>query len=211
MLKDGFIKTSTDISIGEGVFATELTNLFKRWRQDKVWGSNSLQKMLIEQVAKGRDDIVIIKIPTQKLNHDSLKIRSQNILFNWTYSDKCYKMLENIEQELQKVAPDQTDWIRKFIPKVKQLIFKTEPINTATHLTKGAPAKESQLFARKKEAIEYIYKGNIPISNTEKIGEVNIAKLRSSSEYDPTKPMRSIFTALLKGTPEVKGAQLLNC
>ena len=30
MLRDGFIKTSPDVTLGRGVFATELTNLFKR-------------------------------------------------------------------------------------------------------------------------------------------------------------------------------------
>ena len=45
----------------------------------------------------------------------------------------------------------------------------------------------------------------------EKIGEINIGELRKSTEYDPIKPMRSIFSALLKGTPEEKGALLLNC
>ena len=37
MLRDGFIKTSPDVTLGRGVFATELTNLFKRWRLNKSW------------------------------------------------------------------------------------------------------------------------------------------------------------------------------
>ena len=78
-------------------------------------------------------------------------------------------------------------------------------------MTEGAPVNESKLYTKRKQAIEYVYKDNIPITDAEKIGELNIAALRSSTEYDPTKPMRSIFTALLKGTPEVKGAELLNC
>ena len=45
----------------------------------------------------------------------------------------------------------------------------------------------------------------------EKIGEVNIKELRKTAKYDPVRPMRSIFTELLKGTPEVKGAELLTC
>ena len=49
------------------------------------------------------------------------------------------------------------------------------------------------------------------MSNVKKIGEVNIAELRKTPEYDPVRPMRSIFTNLLKGTPQVKGAELLTC
>ena len=78
MLRDGFIKTSPDVTLGRGVFATELTNLFKRWRLNKSWGNDSLQEKLLSQIAKGSEDIVILKIPTAKLNQDLLRIRSQN-------------------------------------------------------------------------------------------------------------------------------------
>lgn len=211
MLKDGFIKTSPDATLGRGVFATELTNLFKRWRLNKSWGNNSLQERLISQIAKGSDDIVMLKIPTAKLNQDLLRIRSQNILFNWSNSDDTNRILDTISNELKQMTGKRTNWVDKVVEKLKQHLAISKNSHNAAHLTEGAPVKESKLYTRRKQALEYVYKDNIPITDAEKIGELNISALRSSAEYDSTKPMKSIFTALLKGTPEAKGAELLNC
>lgn len=49
------------------------------------------------------------------------------------------------------------------------------------------------------------------MENIEKIGEVNLAELRLSPQYDSKRPIRSIFCALLKGRPEIIGAKFLNC
>lgn len=211
MLRDGFIKTSPDVTLGRGVFATELTNLFKRWRLNKSWGNDSLQEKLLSQIAKGSDDIVILKIPTAKLNQDLLRIRSQNTLFKFSSSEETQRIIENIGDELLNLPGEKINWLDKIFANFKKHLSMTKNSPRTKHLTEGAPVNESKLYTKRKQAIEYVYKDNIPITDAEKIGELNIATLRSSTEYDPTKPMRSIFTALLKGTPEVKGAELLNC
>lgn len=209
MLCDGIIKTSPDELLGNGVFTSELTNLFKRWRKCKSWGNESLQERLISHVAKGNDEIVILKIPTTKLDADKLVIRSQNKLFNWAFSDKAKEAFNQISIMGNEDIPN--GWLNKIREILKDIIAKQESKKYAQHLTTGAPAKMSGLYKQRKEALEYVYLDNIPISNVEKIGEVNIAELRKSAEYDPVRPMRSIFTNLLKGTPEVKGAELLTC
>ena len=209
MLRDGIIKTSEDALLGKGVFTSELTNLFKRWRTCKSWGNVSLQEKLIEQVAKGNDEIVMLKIPTTKLDADKLVIRSQNKLFDWAFSDKADEAFMQISKIVKEDCSNA--WLNKIQKILKDIIAKQESKKYAEHLTTGAPAKMSGLYKQRKEALEYVYLDNIPISNVEKIGEVNIAELRKSAEYDPVRPMRSIFTNLLKGTPEVKGAELLTC
>jgi hypothetical protein len=211
MLKDGVIKTTQDDFFGKGVFAIELTNLFKRWRNNKSWGGSSLQQQLIQQATKVSDDIVILKIPTEKLNHDLLKVRSQNALFSWENPVSFTKIIRNadVEKELKQLPKGKDGFGSKYISILRKKLLEKKGI--ATHLLEGSPANVSKLFKQRKQALEYIYKEEIPITAAEKIGEVNIERLRSSAEYNPTKPMRSIFTALLKGTPEVKGAELLNC
>ena len=84
-------------------------------------------------------------------------------------------------------------------------------ISETQHMKAGSSIRERKLFQQRKEAIEYIYPEDIPTSRIEKIGEVNVDELRKTTEYDPLKPMRSIFSALLRGTPQEKGALLLNC
>jgi hypothetical protein len=210
MLKDGVIKTTNDDFFGKGVFATELTNLFKRWRNNKSWGGYSLQKRLIKHASKGSDDIVILKIPTKNLKQDLLKVRSQNTLFNWVNSENADKIYSNVSRKIHKIPREEKGWIDKFLSILKTQLLKTNQ-NSVLHVIDGAPAKDASLLKQRKQALEYIYQEDIPISSVEKIGEVNLTQLRSSAEYNPTKPVRSLFTSLLKGTPEVKGAELLNC
>jgi len=215
MVKDGFIKPSNSGLLGKGVFMTELTNFFKRWRNNKAWREKSLQEKLLSQVAKDENEIVMLKIPTDKLKHNKLKIRSQNILFKWAtskegtniFKEACRTAREgNSTAELRNWKATISNEYRKAL----KLIMGND-LKTFKHLTEGTLAKDSKLFKQKKHAIEYIYEDTIPISDVVKIGEVNLETLRTSRLYDPSKPIRSIFTALLQGQPEVKGAELLKC
>ena len=210
MIKDGIIRTSRDGLLGKGVFTTELTNFFKCWRKCKSWGDTSLQEKLLGQVAKGSDEIVIIRIPTAKLDPNKLIIRSQNKLFSWAFSGKAEEAFEQITQRVNNEALPNS-WLNKVREILKDIITKQESKKYAEHLTTGAPAKMSNLYKQRKEALEYVYLDNIPLTDVQKIGELDIKALRESVEYDPIHPMRSIFTKLLDCTPEVKGAELLNC
>ncbi|MDR1327584.1 MAG: hypothetical protein LBJ74_04180 [Heliobacteriaceae bacterium] len=182
ILKDGVMKALPDDFFGNGVFMTELPNLFKRWSTKANWFGANLKEKLLEQAAKGSNEIVILKIPTSKLNKTKLKIRSQDKCFDWLRSDaeKCKSAEE----------------FRSLFPEYK-------------HIFEGDKALLAKLYKQRKESLEYIYPSDILISNVKKIGEVDVTALRATSEYDPSKPMRSIFTKLLEGTPEAKGAMLL--
>ena len=211
MLRDGVIRASDDALLGKGVFTTELTNFFKHWRRSNSWGSSSLQERLIEQVAKGQDEIVMLKIPTGRLASDKLVIRSQNRLFSWSYSNNGRSALNEVEEFFMNNVSQNSDWINRFRTLLKSSITKRESKEVVEHLTSGSPAKMSGLYKQRKEALEYAYLDDILMSDVQKIGELNIKALRATAEYDPVRPMRSIFTNLLKGTPEVKGAELLSC
>ena len=210
ILKDGMIKTSSEGLIGNGIFTTELTNFFKHWRKNSSWGNSSLQEQLLLHVSKGEDEIIILKIPTAKLSPDKLVIRSQNKLFSWLNSNNADKIFEAVENFVNQ-QNGTLDWLNRIRNLYKKLLLKKESRYLTEHLTTGAPAKMSGLYKQRKEALEYIYLDNIPISDAKKIGEVDIKALRKTAEYDPVRPMRSIFTNLLKGTPEAKGAELLSC
>lgn len=211
MLKDGMIKTSEEAFIGKGVFATELTNFFKHWRTDKSWNGESLQGRLLDLVTHKQKEIVMLKIPTEKLSADKLVIRSQNRLFGWGYSKNGEDILEKIKEFEQNNKNLQNNLGTEIRRLIKELMSKGESENLVEHITEGTSAKMSKLYKQRKEALEYIYLDNIQMSNVEKIGEVNIGELKQSSKYDPAYPLRSVFTSLLAGTPEVKGAELLNC
>lgn len=227
IMQSGFLKTSRDRAFGKGIFTTELTNFFKRWRRNPDWGAENLQSKLLEQAAKGSSELVILKIPTESLNIDNLKIRSQNKLFG-EYTKRKRQLTQKLKERhsvisgycaneliklnAQELSQKKYDILEKTI--IEKAIKKFPPPEAdirSSHLTVGIPAKERKLFQRRKEAIEYIYREDIPTSQIEKIGEVNVDELRKTAEYDALRPMRSIFSALLRGTPQEKGALLLNC
>ena len=213
ILKDGLIKTSQPEFSGYSIFATDLTNLFKRWKNDIFNFNHSLIQGLINHSLKGEDNIVIIRIPTSGLNKNNLFIRSQNRLNKFTknpLTEIGIMEAKNDALEFSSSPVGNKDFI-EFCRKSLKDWLEHYKVSNVEHCIYGTPADRALHYKRKKEAIEYIYREDIPIDKIEKIGEVNIVNLKKSYEYDIKKPMRSIFTALLKDTPECKGAELLNC
>lgn len=231
IMTSGVLRTSKDNLFGEGVFAVELTNFFKRWRKSSDWGRSSLQSDLLFQTAKGSSDLVMLKIPTEALNIENIRIRSQNRLFSEMRDFCLLKNKKMQEQSLLKAQyiDNEMDKLDKSILSEKGIRFMRDKIEleaerlypaltkedrfemVSEHLKTGSSVKERKLFQQRKHAFEYIYPEDIPVSKIEKIGEINVEELRKSAEYDPLKPMRSVFSALLKGTPQEKGALLMNC
>ena len=85
MLKSGVIKLSNDGCHGvlNGVFMTDLENLTKRWRCSKDFpdSDTNIGCVLLAHAAKDTGKIVAIRVPTKYLDHNFLRIRSQNRLF----------------------------------------------------------------------------------------------------------------------------------
>ncbi len=198
MLRDGFIKTSEDRICGQGVFLIELANFFRCWKTSQDWDSTNLQLDLIYQVKKFfSDGLVLLRIPAKNLESDKLKVRSQNRLFSW---------VKNNEDALYKIKNsdrgDESSRIRK-------LVYLTEKDENKTNLFGETPAKDSSLFKKRKEAVEYIYKDDIPIDSVEKIGEIEAALTRFFLNNKSQNSVKSIFLELLQGQNERKGAELL--
>ena len=205
MIETGVIKASPwDDFIGEkAVFATDLQNLFKCWgKRSHPSRPNTLQENLILQTARGQDGIVILRIPTSKLDSDKLFIRSQDRLFDWYFSKEGEEAMKECGSCIG---------IDAFRKKVIEIVTRQKSRSYAENITGGTPAKMSGLYKQRNEAIEYIIKGDIPMSDVEKIGEVYLSNLRGFGEKDQLPSMRRIFMGLLKGTPEIKGTELLTC
>lgn len=94
MCNDGFIRCSENDPYLDkpGVFAIELTNFFKRWKHNKDWDetAETLQESLLRNVVRwtksfneAKNQLVILKIPTDALTPEKLKIRSQNEFFRF--------------------------------------------------------------------------------------------------------------------------------
>lgn len=198
MLKDGFIKTTEDQICGQGVFLIELVNFFKRWRTSKDWGRTDLQLDLIHQVKKFfTDGLVLLRIPTKNLNSDKLKVRSQNRLFSW---------VKNNEEAFYRIKnSDRGDELSR----IQKLVYLTENDENIANLLGETPAKDSSLFKKRKEAVEYIYKDDIPIDSVEKIGEIEAVLTRFFLNDKSQNSVKSIFLELLQGQNERKGAELL--
>lgn len=185
IMKDGFIRMGdSNLHVDNGVYAFDLCNFFKRWKVNKDWGYDDLQRIILRHIVKwfensksGQGDLVILRLQTANLDIDKLAVRSMNRLFKF----------EDSEQKISDIS-----------------------YSLLTHLTGGTSAKETPKYTMRKEAIEFIYKDNIPIENVQRIGNiVNISSLRKDIRFG-INPVRYIMQALLEGTPEAKGADLLH-
>lgn len=210
IMKDGLLRMHNDGRFGQGVFTLDLKNYFEKWKDlvDEQTGENYVE-LLLKQVSKGRNKIVMLRIPTSKLNMDKLAVRSQNRLHNYCYTDFVHneaepeaKILANLYQRGE--LSDERELRRKF----SQEISKEQNIPNVEHCFQGVSAKEAYKYEQ--EAIEYIYRDNIPVSDIEKIGEVNQMWCMLSRKYDDNKPVKSIFDFMLKRSPEVQSTKLLN-
>ena len=207
ILEFGQLKTTSDEAFGKGIFMIDLENFFKHWKHDYSWGSESLQIQLIKQCKKGQDELVILKIPTSTLDYKKIVVRSQQRLFSHLTKEDEKELCEFVEKDLLHNKYKEEDIPNMLLRSINRYLDKLS--RQDNHIYTGSPVCESKLFKQRKEAIEYIYSEPIKIDKVEKIGEVNVEKIKSTPEYDPMHPIRSIFGALLSGTPEAKGVKLI--
>ena len=223
IISSGFLKTSKpESACNGGVFMLELTNFFKRWGTSKNWEGNMQKELLFKVGANDAGDVVILRIPTKRLDINKLRVRSQNRL------NEFVKLNNDGEEKLVKL---QQDYIKSELSKLDTSVLSTDEyinkchgisqkamekfpfpeerlyVPISEHIVSGAPAKERKLFQQRKEAIEYIYPNEIPASVVEKIGETNVDDILLPAEKCS---LINIFSRLLRGTPEAKTTLLLN-
>lgn len=115
MLKDGFINKEgmPRLYIEKGIYTLELSNFFKFWGKNKDWGYDNLQSMILRHIVKWiatsepeKSKLVILKIPTSKLDTQKLSIRSLNKLFNFVDNhDYIIEASEELQTHLKGKTP----------------------------------------------------------------------------------------------------------
>ena len=96
--------------------------------------------------------IVLLRIPTQNLDTNLFKIRSQNIIFDGEIQEKLLPELNGDERI-------------KCIEVLK---------NARKHTQNPVSASEAQEYLDKNHAIEFIYQDDIPLDNVEVVGRANL-------------------------------------
>lgn len=204
MLETGAMNPAKEGLCGENIFMLDITNFFKRWTKFNLGGSH--QKRLLAHVSgANREDVVLLKIPTKQLQREKLGIRSQDVL----YSNAEYLGGEQVEF-MKKFNCNSEEELLQLLEKDENAFDKfTNIFKRYLHLTNGTQAGNQRLFTTRKDALEYIYPEAIDIHSVQKIGQINPSEFELTSEFNPDKPMQSVFGKLLEGQPEQKGALLI--
>ncbi len=185
IMRDGFIKMSgSKLNVEKGVYAFDLCNFFNCWGKHKDWGYEDLQRIILRHIVKwfssAREGTSDLVI---------FKIPTAN-LDSEKLSIRSMNKLFKFEESGQKIS--------ELAPSLQK------------HLRGDTPAKEAPLYKMRKEALEFIYKDDIPVENCQRIGNiVNIATLRKDLAFG-VNPVKHIMQSLLSGTPEVNGTKLFN-
>ena len=159
IIQSGELKCSiSDVFVPEAVFLADLVNFFKRWKF-KPAGSkiSSLQEKLLYQVQKDEGDLVMLRIPTAKLDSEKLFLRNPNRCF-----DLCDKYQEKFDEYADEIL---AKYGGEFKPENEKAMFSDlreilkeflSGEKDIDHIFEGVPAKFSKLFKQRKEPIEYL-------------------------------------------------------
>lgn len=178
MCEDGFIKATTkDKYIKEkSVFFVEMENFCKRWGKNKSWEAfpESLQESLLMYVAYFNTPSLIQdknKLVILKISTDKLNLKK---LFIRSQN----RFFENLLSHKD----------------TKSLSFELKEC-----LEGNISASKSKIYKNRKEAIEYIYKDDIPIEKAKQIGQILDI---NSLNIDTNNQVKAILQMCLKGEPE---------
>lgn len=172
IMQDGKIKPYYPNNDMKGIYMVDMNNFLKYWKIDGSWSlaadtDMSLLAKLVSSVQHGKGNIACIKIPTNALDTNKLKIRSQNRLAVATQLD-------------------------------------TTPLESL-----AVSAQKASLYNQKKEALEYVYDSEIPVSIAKIIMPIN-AKGIDEYYIDGISQHKSgleILQSLFKGEPEQIGIE----
>jgi len=177
MLESKKINMSKDRYLEKpGVFMVDLPNLTNQWlNNDTYWGTQNLALTLIRETSNCGDKLVCLRIPTEKLDHSKLKVRSQSEFF----------------EQAKKLYGDVSE-----------------------HLRKGDEAKNRGLYTQRKDSVEHIYQGEIPLEDAELVGIADIDKNKVCYLYNERGAKQKnividVLQRLFKGQPEEKGINYL--
>lgn len=196
IIKNGHLEPQRDNICGNQIFLFDITNFCKHWNKKIYDYELNIQRKLVNWVSRRAEEkIVLLKIPTDTLKKDKLKMRSQEVLFsnskilaieqdNLLKKYNCTKLDEllDIATKNYTAFSELFDWYKR-----------------RSHIIDGAPAGLNKLFTQRKDAVEYFYPENINLENTYKIGEISVEKVLNNKQE-----VENIFLELLKNQPEKK-------
>lgn len=172
---------------------------------------NNYQQMLKDGYIKGHHDLDLSTHLSGVFLFDlkNFSIRWTTMGIDW--GDKLFTFAKGLIMQASK--DDSNLVVLKISTKTlsqNKLKCRNQLTDSKTHNTYGDFATNQKHYTRKKNAIEYINEGNIPIQNVTKIGEANVGfnlhkAMENLSEniFDKI-DVKKILQNLFKNTPEEK-------
>ena len=214
IVRSGKLLAKHEETAGTAVFMIELQNFLKRWSSIDFYHKKSkLDKALFDYCEKDGSGLVLLRVPTQNLKSDILRVRSQESLFAEAKRLKEIqrKVSGQYHRERINYVGAEYDKVNKtgmrrceqdeIYAKINDAYMEQHPLPKLEDIVKkygdskslfGDSAKNRRLYQQRKEAIEYIYPEDIT-TQIEKIGEC-----------DTGHSIKDMLFALLKGSPEEK-------
>lgn len=184
MTNDGFIRTSTDSHLhkegNEAVFLLEGENTLTKWNSIQNGEESSYITRLLQYCNKDKNgNVLILRIPTSKLDINKIKFRDQDEVLD---KYPMFKLSQEEEEEYfgfanlyEKIHPNQ----KREVGRIKEDIFLTD---RSKHLINGEHI--SELAKKKSKPLEFLYTGAIPTDTIQDTKLIDVSKLMKMSYYN---------------------------
>lgn len=176
---------------------------------------NNYQQMLKDGYIKGHHDLDLNTRLSGVFLFDLKNFSKRWTTMGIDWGDKLFTFAKGLIMQASK--DDSNLVVLKISTKTlsqNKLKCRNQLTDSKTHNTYGDFATNQKHYTRKKNAIEYINEGNIPIQNVTKIGEANVGfnlhkAMENLSEniFDKI-DVKKILQNLFKNTPEEKSINI---
>lgn len=176
---------------------------------------NNYQQMLKDGYIKGHHDLDLSTHLSGVFLFDLKNFSKRWTTMGIDWGDKLFTFAKGLIMQASK--DDSNLVVLKISTKTlsqNKLKCRNQLTDSKTHNTYGDFATNQKHYTRKKNAIEYINEGNIPIQNVTKIGEANVGfnlhkAMENLSEniFDKI-DVKKILQNLFKNTPEEKSINI---
>ena len=177
---------------------------------------NNYQQMLKDGYIKGHHDLDLNTHLSGVFLFDLKNFSKRWTTMGIDWGDKLFTFAKGLIMQASK--DDSNLVILKISTKTlsqNKLKCRNQLTDSKTHNTYGDFATNQKHYTRKKNAIEYINEGNIPIQNVTKIGEANVGfnlhkAMENLSEniFDKI-DVKKILQNLFKNSPEEKSINII--
>ena len=181
-----------------------------------VTTENNYQQMLKDGYIKGHHDLDLNTHLSGVFLFDLKNISKRWTTMGIGWGDKLFTFAKGLIMQASK--DDSNLVVLKISTKTlsqNKLKCRNQLTDSKTHNTYGDFATNQKHYTRKKNTIEYINEGNIPIQNVTKIGEANVGfnlhkAMENLSEniFDKI-DVKKILQNLFKNTPEEKSINII--